>query len=206
MRSILQNVGPGPAKYSKRAPIGRAQGTIGNTKRFLNIDDVSTSPGPDIYNPHKKLTDPRFSTREKNSPNCRFGTAKKHQPLGPATPGPQNYCPELCQPQIGDRQSAKVPFPTAQRFDARLSTALGTHARRRSGIPSGMNLAGNGQSRRPQSIETSHSPGPGHYRNQQAHLMSKKPPVCTIGNTKRFLVDGPISKVAATPGPSDYKI
>jgi hypothetical protein len=113
MTQILQNVGPGPAKYSKRGPVGCTHGTIGNTKRFLNIDDLSASPGPDIYNPHKRMTDTRISAREKNSPNCRFGTAKKHQALGPATPGPQNYYSELCLAQIGDKQSVKVPFTTA---------------------------------------------------------------------------------------------
>ena len=61
---------------------------------------------------------------------------------------------------------------------------------------------------RPKPIETSNSPPPNFYRNQQAkgYLTSKKPPLATIGKTKRFLIDAPLSKVPATPGPSDYKI
>lgn len=96
MTQVNYNVGPGPAKYSKRGSIGITHGTIGNTRRFLNMSQNESSPGPDVYNPHKKMTDMRLNTREKNSPNCRFGTEKKHFALGPITPGPSSYKTQMC--------------------------------------------------------------------------------------------------------------
>jgi len=91
MTQVLQNVGPGPAAYSQRAPVGCAHGTIGNSRRFLNISQNESSPGPDIYNLHMKMTDKRLKSRETNSPNFRFNTEKKHFAPGPATPGPSSY-------------------------------------------------------------------------------------------------------------------
>ena len=96
MTQVLQNVGPGPAKYSKRGSIGFAQGTIGNTRRFLNLSQNESSPGPDIYNPHVKITDKKLKSREKNSPNFRFNSEKKYLGPGPVTPGPASYSTSIC--------------------------------------------------------------------------------------------------------------
>lgn len=91
MTQVLQNVSPGQVKYSDRSLIGCAHGTIGNTRRFLNLSQNESSPGPDIYNPHMKITDKRMKSRETNSPNFRFSTEKKDFCHKPVTPGPSSY-------------------------------------------------------------------------------------------------------------------
>lgn len=171
------NVGPGPAKHSTRGSIGCTHGTIGNTRRFLNLSQNEHSPGPDVYNPHKKMTDLKICTREgKNSPSCRFTTEKKHFPLGPVTPGPSCYKTHMCQAQIGDKSSVKVPFSTAQRFPSgeRVQTALsnyGGHIRRGSGLPPTPSITAQkqkseGLNKRPKFVEKSQSRSPVQFKNQ----------------------------------------
>lgn len=54
--------------------------------------------------------------------------------------------------------------------------------------------------------EASGSPKPAQFHNKRTYVSSKKPPMPTIGRTKRNLIDTPLSKVPATPGPTDYRI
>ena len=71
-------------------------------------------PGPDIYNPHKRMTDTRCSSRERNAPRCTFGNEIKQKKTRGATPGPTNYNTES-RAEIGAECSVKVPFTTAVR-------------------------------------------------------------------------------------------
>lgn len=49
------------------------------------------TPGPDIYNPHKRMTDTRTSSRERNAVRCTIGKENKEKPNRGITPGPSNY-------------------------------------------------------------------------------------------------------------------
>ena len=73
-----------------------------------------TTPGPDVYNGHKRMTDARSNSREKNCYRATIGNEAKHGPARRETPGPQNYNTES-RVEIGDAASVKVPFTTAQR-------------------------------------------------------------------------------------------
>lgn len=93
------------------------------------------------------MSDRSHHTKQKNSPNFRFTTEKKHFMPGPVTPGPSCYVTQIATPQIGDKASVKVPFTTAQRFpEARVSTAFGNYGgrpmKRNSEIPSLINQNG----------------------------------------------------------------
>ena len=78
------------------------------------MDDSSITPGPDIYNPHKKMTDTRTSSRERNCYRATIGNEAKEKPSRGVTPGPSNYHTES-RVEIGDAASVKVPFTTAIR-------------------------------------------------------------------------------------------
>lgn len=78
----------------------------------MGDDKNSITPGPDIYNPHKIMTDKRTSSRERNAVRCTIGREFKEKPPRGITPGPSNYHTES-RVEIGDAASVKVPFTTA---------------------------------------------------------------------------------------------
>lgn len=112
----FRRVGPGAYNTNNVDNLKKStRVTIGNTKRSMIIDDKSLkTPGPDIYNPHKRMTDTRTSSRERNSVRCTIGREIKQRPLTGVTPGPSNYHTES-RVEIGDAASVKVPFTTAIR-------------------------------------------------------------------------------------------
>jgi len=109
-------VGPGAYNINPTGHLKRsARVTIGNTKRSLMGDDYTLiTPGPDIYNPHKRMTDRRTSSKERNVARCTIGKEIKPKHNRGLTPGPSNYHTES-RAEIGDATSHKVPFTTAQR-------------------------------------------------------------------------------------------
>jgi len=54
-----------------------ARATIGNQKRPLMGEMNPPIPGPDIYNPHKRMTDTRCSSKERNAYKATFGNERK---------------------------------------------------------------------------------------------------------------------------------
>lgn len=43
-------------------------------------DTTLTTPGPDVYNPHKKMTDTRSNSRERNCYRATIGNEVKEKP------------------------------------------------------------------------------------------------------------------------------
>jgi hypothetical protein len=70
------------------------------------------TPGPDIYNPHKIMSETRSNSRERNCYRATFGNEVKRVADRGETPGPSNYMTES-RVEIGDAASVKVPFTTA---------------------------------------------------------------------------------------------
>jgi hypothetical protein len=87
---------------------------IGKAKRKLLGDEAKTTPGPDIYNGHTKMTDRRTSSVEKNAPRATIGKDAKMLSARLATPGPANYN-TMSKQTIGGPSSVHVPFGTAHR-------------------------------------------------------------------------------------------
>lgn len=75
-------------------------------------DASLTTPGPDVYNGHKKMTEARSNSRERNCYRATIGNEAKAKPASRETPGPQNYNTGS-RVEIGDAASVKVPFTTA---------------------------------------------------------------------------------------------
>lgn len=114
MNSIFEGIGPGAYQVEGVDHLKKsARATIGKTKRIL-METNQRNPGPDIYNPHKRMTDTRCSSRERNAPRCTFGNELKSTKSRGATPGPTNYNTES-RAEIGKESSVKVPFTTAVR-------------------------------------------------------------------------------------------
>jgi hypothetical protein len=88
---------------------------IGKAKRKLLGDEAKTTPGPDIYNGHTKMTDRRTSSVEKNAPRATIGNDAKMLSARLATPGPANYN-TMSKQTIGGPSSVKVAFGMAQIF------------------------------------------------------------------------------------------
>jgi hypothetical protein len=110
----LTNAGPGAYDtvsigHLKRLP----RATIGNSKRTLGEVSME-APGPNQYSSHKKMTQMRSNSAERNAPRCTIGNGPKSMRQRMPTPGPNNYN-TISLKTIGDDASVKVPFTTAIR-------------------------------------------------------------------------------------------
>lgn len=63
---------------------------------------------------HKRMTDVRSNSAERNAPRCTIGNAGRTLKPRMPTPGPNNYNTTSMK-SIGDVASVKVPFATAVR-------------------------------------------------------------------------------------------
>jgi hypothetical protein len=140
-----------------------------------------TTPGPDIYNAHKKMSETRSNSRERNCFRATIGKEVKDKATRGETPGPSNYHTES-RVEIGDAASVKVPFTTAQRpisahpgrtkkiasipgpqdYNA---VAVDKYRKRRSVIPNFVFSTSSKDLEAPaKSKERAKSPGPSYYR------------------------------------------
>lgn len=74
-------------------------------------DNQAKTPGPDVYNPHKLMTEARKSSQERNAPRATIGRAQSTERIQSPTPGPNDY--NNSKAVIGD--GVRVPFTTAPR-------------------------------------------------------------------------------------------
>lgn len=71
-------------------------------------------PSPNQYSSHRRMTDARSRSAERNAPRCTIGNGARNNDIRDPTPGPTNYHTES-RATIGDAASVTVPIPRAIR-------------------------------------------------------------------------------------------
>jgi len=164
----------------------------------------------------------RSNSEERNAPRCVIGKELRVRKLKEPTPGPNNYI-NISQRSIGGQGSIRVPFPTAIRPISARPEEIKSHnvvpgpqdyqtictdkyKERKYVIPHFAFQTALRENDGPSN--RSKSPGPNHYRPNSAVVQGRHPN-CTIGNSKRSIVDPP-SKVEEerkkSPAPNNYEI
>ena len=79
---------------------------MGRTKRLFIHTTIA--PGPNKYMDHKRMTDHRSNSRERNAPKATFGNTSRNRFDRSKSPGPSEY--NTAKRNIGDESGHHVVF------------------------------------------------------------------------------------------------